>query len=105
MLQFTSTLEANILRVQGVVANCTVTKVELGSIKVTNTIAFPGADEEAATAARNTVATALSSSNVAEYFGTSFGTVAVSNVQSTTSANPTGDSHSTLLSSHLLNPE
>ena len=88
VVQFTSTLEANILRVQGVVANCTVTKVELGSIKVSNTIAFPGADASAAAAARDSVATALSSSNVADYFGTSFGTVAVSDVQSTTAANP-----------------
>lgn len=86
--RFTSTLEANILRVQGVVANCTVTKVELGSIKVTNTIAFPGADEAAATAARDSVATALSSSNAVDYFGTSFGEVTVSNVETTTAANP-----------------
>lgn len=87
-LQFTSTLEANILKAQGVVANCTVTKVEAGSIKVSSTIAFPGADEEAAKTARDSVATALSSASVADYFGTSFGEVTVSNVQATTSANP-----------------
>ena len=91
-LQFTSTLEANILRAQGVVASCTVTKVEAGSIQVTNTIAFPGADEEAAKTARDSVAAALSSTSVVDYFGTTFGEVIVSNVQATTSANPSSKS-------------
>lgn len=58
-LQFTSTLEANIFKAQDVVANCTVTKVEAGSSKMSNTIAFLGASEEAAKNARDSVATAL----------------------------------------------
>lgn len=90
-LQFTSTIEANILKVQHVVANCTVTKVVQGSVIVSNTIAFPGADATVAQQARDSVAMALSSnsaSSLASYFGTSFGTVSVANVQSTTAANP-----------------
>lgn len=86
--RFTSTLVLSILRNQGVVANCSVTKVEQGSIKVANTLTFPGADASAALAARDSVATALSGSNVADYFGTSFGEVTVSSVRSTTAANP-----------------
>ena len=91
LLQFCSTLEANILRVQGVVTNCTITSVVLGSVKVSNTLAFTGSDAAAAEAARNSVATALASTNTADYFGTSFGTVSVSDVASTNSANPQGE--------------
>ena len=48
-LQFTNTIEANILQLTGQLANATITKVETGSVKVSNTIAFPGADSAAAT--------------------------------------------------------
>ena len=83
-------LEANILKVQGVVANCTVTNVVLGSIKVSNTLAFTGSDTAAAEAARNSVATALSSSGTADYFGDSFGDVSISDVKTVTTLNPAG---------------
>lgn len=89
-LQFCAVLEANILKVQGVVANCTITSVVLGSIRVSNTIAFTGSDPAAAEAARNSVATALSSSGTADYFGDSFGEVSVSNVATVTTFNPAG---------------
>lgn len=89
-LQFCAVLEANILKVQGVVANCTITSVVLGSIRVSNTLAFTGSDPAAAEAARNSVATALSSSGTADYFGDSFGEVSVSNVATVTTYNPTG---------------
>ena len=91
LLQFCRTLEANILRVQGVVANCSITNIVLGSVKVSNTLAFTGSDATAAEAARDSVATALASTNSADYFGTSFGTVSVSDIASTTSANPEGE--------------
>ena len=96
-MQFCTTLEANILIVQGVVTNCTITNVVLGSVKVSNTLAFTGSDSTAAEAARASVATALSSSNgAADYFGTSFGDVTVSDVQSTTTTNPTGKSSASM---------
>lgn len=72
---------------------------------MSNTITFPGADASAATAARDSVATALSGNNVADYFGSSFGQVTVSSVQSTTAANPTGNFDSlngTLMSAHQI---
>lgn len=88
-LQFTNTIEANILLATGQVANATITRVETGSIEVWNTIAFTGGDSAAATAARDSVFSALSSStNLANYFGSSFGGVTVSSVQSTNSSNP-----------------
>lgn len=60
---------------------------------MSNTLAFTGSDSAAAEAARASVATALSSSNgSADYFGTSFGDVTVSNVEATTTTNPTGKS-------------
>lgn len=71
-LQFNNTIEANILLATGQVANATITRVETGSIEVWNTIAFTGGDSAAATAARDSVFSALSSStNLANYFGSS----------------------------------
>ena len=90
LLQFCAVLEANILKAQGVVANCTISSVVLGSVKVSNTLAFTGSDTAAAEAARNSVATALSSSDSTSYFGNTFGEVSVSNVETVTTANPTG---------------
>lgn len=88
-LQFANTIEANILLATGQVANATITRVETGSIGVWNTIAFTGGDSAAATAARDSVFSALSSStNLANYFGSSFGDVTVSSVQSTNSSDP-----------------
>lgn len=92
-MQFCATLEDNILRVQKVVANCTITNVVLGSVKVSNTLAFTGSDSAAAETARGEVATALARSDgsgSANYFGTSFGSVTVSDVKSTTTTNPQG---------------
>lgn len=100
--RFCSTLEANILKVQGVVANCTITSVVLGSVKVANTLAFTGSDATAAEAARASVATALSSGTAnADYFGNSFGTVSVSDVKATTTTNPTAKSGSVALGASL----
>lgn len=83
---------------QGVVANCTITSVVLGSVKVANTLAFTGSDTTAAEAARASVATALSSGTAnANYFGNSFGTVSVSDVKATTTTNPTGKPSDSML--------
>lgn len=88
---FTSTIEANILQVQNVLANCTVTKVVQGSVVVSNTIAFPGADVTLAQKARDSVYAALASNSpasLASYFGNNFGTVSVADVKSTNATNP-----------------
>lgn len=63
----------------------------LGSVKVSNTLAFTGSDTAAAEAARDSVATALSSSDsTADYFGNTFGEVSVSDLKTVTTSNPTG---------------
>ena len=89
VLQFVTTLEANILTQINAITNVTVTKVVAGSIRVSHSVAFTGADSSAAVAGQGALATLLSSSNgVRSIFGSTFGTVAVSNVTQTNTTNP-----------------
>jgi len=55
-LQFVNTLETNILTSIGSVVNVTITNVVLGSISVSNTIAFTAADSIAAAAGQTALA-------------------------------------------------
>lgn len=70
-------------------ANVTINSVVASSVSVTDTISFTGADSTAATEARDALVTALSSGD-SSVFGTSFGSVTVSEVSSANSTN-TGD--------------
>lgn len=86
-LQFVNTLETNILTSIGSLVNVTITNVVLGSISVSNTIAFTDADSLAAAAGQTALAQALSSGDVS-LFGTTFGAVTVSNVKQANATNP-----------------
>jgi small-conductance mechanosensitive channel len=86
-LQFVNTLETNILTSIGSVVNVTITNVVLGSISVSNTIAFTAADSIAAAAGQTALAQALSSGDVS-LFGTTFGPVTVSDVKQANATNP-----------------
>lgn len=86
-LQFVNTLETNILTSIGSLVNVTITNVVLGSISVSNTIAFTDADSLAAAAGQTALAQALSSGDVS-LFGTTFGSVTVSNVKQANATNP-----------------
>ena len=88
MLQFVNTLEANILTTIHAVTNVTITQVTTGSVIVANTVAFTGASNGAALAGQNALTSLLESSDVSSIFGTSFGTVTVSNVTKANSTNP-----------------
>ncbi|DBB09875.1 TPA: hypothetical protein ACH3X3_001488 [Trebouxia sp. C0006] len=85
--QFVNTLETNILTSIGSLVNVTITNVVLGSISVSNTIAFTDADSLAAAAGQTALAQALSSGDVS-LFGTTFGSVTVSNVKQANATNP-----------------
>ncbi len=87
-LHFVKTLETNTSAEVDVVANVTITKVVLGSVVVTNTVALTGAHSASAVAARNALATVLQSGDVTAIYGSSFGTVTVSGISSTTTSNP-----------------
>ena len=86
-MQFVSTLEANIEAQIGTPVNVIITSVVAGSVKVTNSVAFTGADSAAALAGQSALAAVLKSGDVS-IFGTTFGSVAVSGVTLTTAANP-----------------
>ncbi len=86
-LQFVSTLETNILTSIGSLVNVTITNVVLGSISVSNTIAFTDADSLAAAAGQTALAQTLSSGDVS-LFGTTFGSVTVSDVKQANATNP-----------------
>ncbi|KAL0052346.1 hypothetical protein WJX82_000658 [Trebouxia sp. C0006] len=85
--RFVNTLETNILTSIGSLVNVTITNVVLGSISVSNTIAFTDADSLAAAAGQTALAQALSSGDVS-LFGTTFGSVTVSNVKQANATNP-----------------
>ena len=88
LLQFISTLEANILAKLNAIVDVTVDKVTAGSVMVANTVAFTDANSASATAAQDNLATVLNSGDVSSIFGDSFGPVTVTNVAPTTSSNP-----------------
>lgn len=81
------TLEANIFAKISAIVNVTITKVVLGSVSVTNSVAFTSADTDEAIAGQSALAATLSSGDTT-IFGTSFGTVVVSNVTEGNSTNP-----------------
>jgi len=91
-VQFINTLETNIFTQISAIVNVTITKVVLGSISVTNSIAFTGADSAAALAGQSALAKVLSSGDASSVFGTTFGSVAVSGVEQTNATNPS-ESH------------
>lgn len=93
MLQFVETLETNIFAKIDALVNVTVTKVVLGSISVSNTVAFTGADSQAALAGQGALAAVLQSGDVSSIFGSSFGTVAVSAVVKANATNPSEYPH------------
>ena len=86
-MQFVDTLETNVFDIIGSVVNVTITNVVLGSISVSNTIAFTSADAAAAAAGQADLTQKLSSEAVS-FFGTTFGSVAVSDVQAANATNP-----------------
>lgn len=71
----------------GSLVNVTISNVVLGSISVSNTIAFTAADSIAAAAGQTALAQALSSGDVS-LFGTTFGPVTVSGVKEANATNP-----------------
>ena len=88
-LQFASTLEANILANLNVLSNVTATKVTGGSINVYNTVAFTGADANGATAGQAAYANLMKTpTGISSIYGTTYGTVTVSNVTQTTGPSP-----------------
>ena len=96
VLQFIATMEANILAKIDAIVNVTITQVVSGSAVVTNSVAFTGADSTAASAERTALYQTLSSGDTT-VFGTSFGTVAVSNVTEGNANNPSRLLHTSML--------
>lgn len=80
-------MEANIFAKINAVVNVTVTKVVLGSISVTNTVAFTSDNTADALAGQSALVATLSSGDTT-IFGTTFGSVAVSNVTQGSTSNP-----------------
>ena len=87
-VQFIVTLEANILAQIKAVVNVTITQVVPGSVKVSSSVAFTGADSAGAVDAQTALTNVLKSGDVSSIFGTTFGSVAVSDVAQTTASNP-----------------
>ena len=87
VLQFIATMETNILAKIDAIVNVTITQVVSGSAVVTSSVAFTGADSTAASAERTALYQTLSSGDTT-IFGTSFGSVVVSNVTEGTANNP-----------------
>lgn len=87
-LQFTATLESNILAAIQQLVNVTITKVVAGSISVSTSIAFTTADSAAALEGQSALAAVLQSNDVSSIFGDSFGTVTVSGVSKGNTTNP-----------------
>jgi len=90
--RYISTLEESILASLKVVSNVTIDSIKAGSVVVSNTVAFTGAD---GAAAATSLSTALASNSnggyVSTLFGSSFGSVTVdpASVSETTTTNPT----------------
>lgn len=80
-------MEADIFAKINAIVNVTVSKVVLGSISVTNTVAFTSGNTADALAGQRALVTTLSSGDTT-MFGTTFGSVAVSNVTQGNTTNP-----------------
>ena len=87
LLQFVRVVQANIYAKINALVNVTITKVTTGSAIVENSVAFTSSDNSAAEAGRTALFQTLSSGDTS-VFGTTFGSVAVSNVTQTTTTNP-----------------
>lgn len=87
-MQFVDTLETNIFLKINALVNVTITNVVAGSVQVTNSVAFTGANTAEALAGQSALAAVLNSGDVADIFGTSFGSVTVSSVTLGTASNP-----------------
>ena len=86
-LQFINVLESNIYAKINALVNVTITQVTSGSAVVENTVAFTSSDSSAAAAGRSALFQTLSAGDTT-IFGSSFGTVIVSNVQQGNATNP-----------------
>lgn len=87
LLQFVTTLEASIFAKIDAIVNVTITQVVDGSAVVSNTIAFTGVDSTAALAESTALTQTLSNGDYS-IFGTSFGSVAVSDITQGNATNP-----------------
>ena len=89
-MQYCNTIQEGILAAYSVVSNCSVGAAASGSVVVPTTVAFSGANEDAATNARDAFAADLKSGTVADVFGSDFGTITVDpdSVVAGTIANP-----------------
>lgn len=87
-MQFVDTLEANIYAKINALVNVTITNVVAGSIQVTNSVAFTSGNAAAALAGQSALAAVLTSGDVSDIFGTSFGSVTVTGVALGTATNP-----------------
>lgn len=76
------------------VVSVVITQIVPGSVKVSSSIVFTGADSTAALAGASAVAAVLASGSVSTIVGTSFGTVAVSSVTQGNATNPSKSRHS-----------
>ena len=89
MLQFCTTVQANILSTLNALSSCTVTDVTPGSVNVANTVAFTGSDSAAAEAAQKQLAAQLATpAGITSVYGTGYGTVTVSKIQQDSVSNP-----------------
>lgn len=79
----------------------TILKIVAGSVQVTSSVAFTGADNTAAVAGQAALATVLTSGDSTAVFGSTFGTVAVSGVTAALAANP-GESYHAMQIQSLL---
>ena len=90
MLQYCNDIQQGILAAYSVVSNCSVGTVSAGSVVVPTTVAFSGANSDAATKAQGLFASDLKSGSASQVFGSDFGTVTVaaSSVTTGNTANP-----------------
>ena len=82
-------LQANIFAELHVLSNVTITKVTPGSINVANSVAFTGRDSDSAAAGSAAYANLMTSDDgIMAIYGTTFGTVTVSDIKLTNTTNP-----------------
>jgi len=70
-----------------------ITGIVSGSVQVSSSIVFTGADSTAAVAGSSAVAAVLTSGDVSSIFGSNFGAVAVSSVAQANATNPSESRH------------
>ena len=87
------TLEANIFAQIDALVNVTISKVVLGSVSVSNSVAFTSSDSAAAQSGQSALALVLQSGDVSSIYGDTFGSVTVSNVTQGNATNPSKSEH------------